>query len=50
MEEEGSGTIEGWYCSVGGCMRQADGEVLAEKKGCVGTVEVRRWRMWNTSC
>ena len=49
MEEEGSGTIEGrllqhWR------LRQADGEVLAEKEGCVGTVEVRRWRMWNTGC
>ena len=28
----------------------ADGEVLAEKEGCVGIVEVRRWRMWNTGC
>ena len=29
-------------------LRQADGKVLAEKEGCVGIVEVRRWRMWNT--
>ena len=44
MEEEGSGVVLRWR------LRQADGEVLAEKEGCVGIVEVRRWRMWNTGC
>ena len=30
--------------------RQADGGVTGKKKGCVGIVEVRRWRMWTSGC
>ena len=47
MEEEGSGTIEGWYCSVEVETGRWRG---VSREGCVGTVEVRRWRMWNTGC